>query len=133
MKQGPQTLAKFVSGITPNKYLILIMLNLIFLVMGCFIDAAPTILLVVPLPLPLLTSAGIDLIHLGIILCLNAVIGMLIPPVGVCLYAVAAISNLSIEYLAWKILPFMLRLVVALALITFIPQISLFLPNLIFK
>jgi C4-dicarboxylate transporter DctM subunit len=133
MQQVPQMLATFVFGITQNKHLILVMLNVIFLFMGCFIDAAPMILLVVPVLLPLLTTAGIDLVHFGIIICLNTAIGMLTPPVGVCLYAVAAISNLSIEYLAWRMLPFMTMLVVALILITFIPQISLFLPNLVLK
>ena len=108
------------------------MLNIIFLILGCFIDAAPMILLVVPVLLPLLEKAGIDLVHFGIILCVNAVIGMLTPPVGVCLYAVSAISNLPIERLARKMFPFIVMLIVALMIVTYVPWVSLFLPSLFF-
>ena len=132
LEQVPQSLASFVFSITSNRILILAMLNVLFLILGCFIDATPMILLIVPVLLPLLEKAQVDLVHFGIIICVNAVIGMLTPPVGVCLYAVSAIFNLSIEHLARKMFPFIVMLVVALMIVTYVPWVSLFLPSLFF-
>jgi tripartite ATP-independent transporter DctM subunit len=128
----PQALASFIFSITSNKYVILLMLNVVVLILGCFIDAGPLIILLVPILVPLLNIAQIDLIHFGVVITINAIIGTITPPVGTCLYAVSGVSKLPIETIAIKTLPFLIMLIIALLIITYFPAITLYLPNLIF-
>jgi len=127
----PRQLVHLITSLTTNKIIILLLINLTVLILGCFIDAAPLIILLVPVLLPLLNSLQIDLIHFGIIISVNSMIGTITPPVGTCLYAVSSVSGLPIMRLAKSVIPFLLMLIIALLLITFIPQISLWFPNLI--
>jgi tripartite ATP-independent transporter DctM subunit len=127
----PRQLVQFIMSLTSNKIVILLLINLVVLILGCFIDAAPLILLLVPVLLPLLNMLNIDLIHFGIIISINSMIGTITPPVGTCLYAVSSVSGLPIERLARSVIPFLVMLIIALLIITFIPQISLWFPNLI--
>jgi len=127
----PRQLVQLISSLTTNKIIILLLINLTVLILGCFIDAAPLIILLVPVLLPLLNSLQIDLIHFGIIISINSMIGTITPPVGTCLYAVSSVSGLPIMRLAKSVIPFLFMLIIALLLITFIPQISLWFPNLI--
>jgi len=127
----PSQLVQFIMSLTSSKIVILLLINLVVLILGCFIDAAPLILLLVPVLLPLLSALNIDLIHFGIIISINSMIGTITPPVGTCLYAVSSVSGLPIERLARGAIPFLFMLIIALLIITFIPQISLWLPNLI--
>jgi C4-dicarboxylate transporter, DctM subunit len=110
----------------------LLMLNVVVLILGCFIDAGPLIILLVPILVPLLNIAQIDLIHFGVVITINAIIGTITPPVGTCLYAVSGVSKLPIETIAIKTLPFLIMLIIALLIITYFPAITLYLPNLIF-
>jgi len=127
----PRQLIQLIMTLTSNKYVILLLINLLVLILGCFIDAAPLILLLVPVLLPLLNMLNIDLIHFGIIISINSMIGTITPPVGTCLYAVSSVSDLPIDRLARSVIPFLFMLIIALLIITFIPQISLWFPNLI--
>jgi len=127
----PRDLVNLITSITSNKLVILLLINIAVIILGCFIDAAPLIIVLVPVLLPLLQILNIDLIHFGIIICINAMIGTITPPVGTCLYAVSSISGLPVDKLTKGVLPFLLMLIIALLIVTFVPQVSLFLPRLI--
>ena len=127
----PRELVKLVLSLTDNKFIILLIINLVVLILGCFIDAAPLIILLVPVLLPLLIQLDINFVHFGIIISINSMIGTITPPVGTCLYAVSSISDVSVERLTKGVLPFLLMLVIALLIVTFFPEISLWFPNLI--
>lgn len=127
----PENIVNYVFSLTSNKVIILLLLNFVILALGCFLDATPIILIVVPVLLPLLQKAEINLLHFGVVICLNTMIGLITPPVGVCLYAVNAIAKVSFEKLIKAVIPFFIMLIVALLMITFIPSLVLFLPNLI--
>jgi tripartite ATP-independent transporter DctM subunit len=129
----PQALANFIFSITTNKILILLILNIVILILGCFIDAGPLVVMLVPVLLPLVEGMGINLIHFGVIIVVNVIIGTITPPVGTCLFAITKVSELPMQRVVPSLLPFLFMLVVALGLITYIPQISMFLPNLLFK
>lgn len=128
----PQAVAVFVLSLTSNKHLILLMINIVLIVAGCFLDAGPLIIISAPALLPLLKSLNIDLVYFGVVMCINVSIGMITPPVGSCLYAVVGITGVPIDRLGKAIIPFFIVLVVALMIITYIPWLSLFLPNLLF-
>jgi tripartite ATP-independent transporter DctM subunit len=129
----PQNLVSFIFSMTTNKILILALINFIILILGCFIDGGPLIILLVPVLLPLLNNMNINLVHFGIVMCVNIMIGAITPPVGSCLFAVSTISKLPVERIARQVLPFLFMLIIALIIMTYIPQISLFLPNLLFR
>lgn len=126
----PDLAAQFITGISSNPIVIALLLNLILLILGCIMDMAPIILIATPILLPVATSIGISPIQFGIIIVLNCGIGLLTPPVGSVLFIGSAVAKLPMEKVVKATLPFYLCMIIALLLITFIPQISLFLPGL---
>jgi len=131
IEQVPQSIVNYVFSLTSNKMVILLLLNCMILILGCFLDATPIILIVVPVLLPLLQEVGIDLLHFGVIISLNTMIGLITPPVGVCLYAVSAVAKIPVEKIIKPLIPFFIMLVIALLIVTYVPSLVLFLPNLI--
>lgn len=131
--QVPIMLMESVFSVSSNPLIILFLINLFLLVIGMFMETNAAIIILTPVIMPMALAAGIDPIHLGIIMVLNLMIGLLTPPIGMCLYAVARVANISIDRMVKAVIPFYVPLVVALILITIFPQISLFLPNLIFR
>ncbi len=131
MLHVPDLAAKAIIGLTNNPYILAILLNLILLVLGCIMDMAPIILIATPILLPIATSIGIDPIQFGIMMVLNCGIGLLTPPVGAVLFIGSAVGKVKMERVVKATLPFYLCMIVVLLLITFIPGISLFLPNLL--
>ena len=131
MLHVPDLAAKAIIGLTNNPYILAILLNLILLVLGCIMYMAPIILIATPILLPIATSIGIDPIQFGIMMVLNCGIGLLTPPVGAVLFIGSAVGKVKMERVVKATLPFYLCMIVVLLLITFIPGISLFLPNLI--
>lgn len=127
----PDMAANAVWGISNNPYVIALLLNLILLVLGCIMDMAPIILIATPILLPIATSIGIDPIQLGIMIILNCGIGLLTPPVGAVLFIGSAVGKVKMERVVKATLPFYLCMIITLLLITFIPEISLFLPNVL--
>ena len=111
----------------------LIIVNILLLVVGCFMEAGPAIIILVPVLLPIMTSFGVDPIHFGIIMVLNLMIGLITPPVGVILYVLQGITGLKFKEVVSSILPYLGALLVSLMLVTFIPELCTFLPNLLFK
>jgi len=126
----PTLAANAIVGISRNPYVIALMLNLILLVLGCIMDMAPIILIATPILLPIATSIGIDPIQFGIIMILNCGIGLLTPPVGAVLFIGSAVGKVKMEKVVKATLPFYLCMIVVLMLLTFVPEISMFLPNL---
>jgi len=127
--QAAQLLSETILGVTQNQWVFLLMVNVLILLVGCFIDTVAAITILVPILLPIVLELGIDPIHFGLIMTLNLLIGLLHPPMGMVLFVLARISKLSVERTTVAILPWLVPLFVALALITYIPQISLWLPT----
>ena len=129
----PDMAAKAITGVSDNRIVIALLLNVILLVLGCIMDMAPIILIATPILLPIAQSIGIEPIQFGIMVILNCGIGLLTPPVGSVLFIGSAVAKLPIEKVVKATLPFYLCMIITLLLITFVPQISLWLPNLIMK
>ena len=127
----PDMAARGITGLTTNPYILAILLNLILLFLGCIMDMAPIILIATPILLPIATSIGIDPIQFGIMMVLNCGIGLLTPPVGAVLFIGSAVGKVKMERVVKATLPFYLCMIVALLLITFIPQISMLLPSIL--
>ena len=127
----PDLAANAIIGLTRNPVLIALLLNLILLVLGCIMDMAPIILIATPILLPIAQSIGINPIQFGIMI--NCGIGLLTPPVGAVLFIGSAVGKVRMEKVVKATLPFYLCMIIVLMLLTFIPEISMFLPNLFAK
>ncbi len=127
----PALAAEAILSISSNPIILALLINAILLILGCIMDMAPIILIATPILLPLAQSIGISPIQFGIIMVLNCGIGLLTPPVGAVLFIGSAVSKLPMEKVVKATLPFYLCMIAALLLITFIPEISMLLPNLL--
>ncbi len=106
---------------------------LFFLIVGCFMEANAALIILTPILVPLATALGIDLVHLGVIVVFNLMIGLLTPPVGVCLYATCRVARISLDRMVKAVAPFYIPLFVSLMAITFIPALTTWLPNVLLK
>lgn len=131
MLHVPSLAANAVIGLTNNPILIALLLNVILLFLGCIMDMAPIILIATPILLPIAQAIGINPIQFGIMIVLNCGIGLLTPPVGAVLFIGSAVGKVKMEKVVKATLPFYLCMIVVLLLLTFIPEISMFLPNLL--
>jgi len=129
VSQAAQLLADFILGLTTNKWVFLILVNILMLLVGCFLDTIAAITILVPILLPIVLKMGIEPIHFGLIMTLNLMIGLLTPPIGMVIFVLSRISKLSIEATTLAISPWLLPLFAALIAITFIPEITLWLPR----
>lgn len=127
----PSMAANLVTSISSNPIVIALLLNLILLILGMIMDMAPIILIATPILLPLANSIGIDPIQFGIMIVLNCGIGLLTPPVGAVLFIGCAVGKRPMEKVVKETLPFYACMIIALLLITFIPDISLFIPKVL--
>ena len=126
----PQDISTFLLGISDNKIIILLIINLILLMVGIFMDMTPAVLIFTPIFLPVVTSLGMDPTHFGIILVLNLCIGLCTPPVGSVLFVGVGIANTTITKVIKPLIPFFIVMIFSLFLVTYIPALSLFLPEL---
>ena len=129
VSQAAQMFSDFMFAMTDNWWTFLIIVNILLLVVGAFLDTIAAISILVPILMPVAARYGIDPVHLGLIVTLNLMIGLLTPPVGMVLFVLSRISKMSVERTTLAILPWMIPLLVALALITFIPSVTLWLPT----
>ncbi len=129
VSQAAQLFSDFMFSLTDNWWTFLIIVNILLLIVGAFLDTIAAISILVPILMPIAARYGVDPVHMGIIFTLNLMIGLLTPPVGMVLFVLSRISKLSIEKTTMAILPWMIPLFVALLLITFIPAITLWLPT----
>ena len=116
-------------ALTSEKWVFLILVNILVLIVGSFIDSLAAITILVPILMPLLIKFGVDPVHFGVVMTLNLMIGLLHPPLGMVLYVLARISKLSVEATTMAILPWLIPLMVALLIITFVPEVTLWLPH----
>jgi tripartite ATP-independent transporter DctM subunit len=128
-----QGLASMILGITDNKYLLLLLVNVLLLVIGCFLETVAAITILVPVLLPIMTQAGVDPVHFGLVMVFNLMIGLLTPPVGMVLFVLARVAHVPVEAVARAVAPFLVPLVVVLILITYLPDLVLWLPTVIFR
>jgi tripartite ATP-independent transporter DctM subunit len=128
--QIPAQLTQLFLGISENKYVFLLMINVLLLVLGTFMDVAPMLLICTPIFMPVILKLGIDPVHFGMIMILNLGIGLITPPVGPTLFVGCAIGKVTMEQVSKELWPFYGAMCVALLLVTYIPAISLWLPGL---
>ena len=132
LEQLPQQMIGVLLSISDNKIVILLVINLMLLVLGTVLEGLALMVILVPIFLEVMRAFGIDPVHFGIVLVLNTTIGSITPPVGTVLYTVCSITKCSIEAFARDFVPFFLALVAVLLLLTFVPPLVTFLPNLLF-
>ncbi|GLK56806.1 TRAP-type C4-dicarboxylate transport system permease large subunit [Methylopila capsulata] len=129
VSQAAALLSEAFLSITENKWVFLILVNLLVLFVGCFLDTIAAITILVPILLPIVLKLGIDPVHFGLIITLNLMIGLLHPPLGMVLFVLSRVAKLSVERTTMAILPWLVPLFAALLAITFIPELSLWLPR----
>lgn len=127
--EAPAQLAELLRGITENPLLLLLLINIVLLVLGTFMDMAPLIIITTPIFLPMAGDLGMDPVQFGIMLLLNLGIGLVTPPVGSVLFVSCAVGKIAIEETVRTIWPFYLALLFALGLVAYVPEISLWLPG----
>jgi len=116
-------------SLTNSRYIILILSNILLLVVGCFLEPIASISILVPVLMPVILKVGIDPVHFGVMMTLNLMIGLLHPPLGMVLFVLSRIARLSIERTTMAILPWLVPLMGSLIAITFIPELTLWLPR----
>lgn len=129
VSQAAAMFSTLIFSITENKWVFLILVNLLMLFVGCFLDTIAAITILVPILLPIVLKMGIDPVHFGLIMTLNLMIGLLHPPLGMVLFVLSRVAKLSVERTTMAILPWLIPLFLALIAITFIPEITLWLPR----
>jgi C4-dicarboxylate transporter DctM subunit len=131
--QVPQIVAKTFLSITTNKWILLFLINLFLLFIGTFMETTASLIILTPILLPLAVKVGIDPIHFGLVMVLNLVIGLITPPLGVCLFIACSIAKITLEQIVKAILPFLLAAIGVLFIVTYIPQLSLWIPRMLMK
>ena len=126
----PQEISSGLLGLSDNKIVILLIINLLLLCVGIFMDMTPAVLIFTPIFLPVVTKLGLDPVHFGIIMVLNLCIGLCTPPVGSVLFVGVGIAKTTIEKVFKPLLPLFIAMIIALFLVTYFPQLSLWLPSL---
>ena len=126
----PQDISAALLGVTDNKIIILLIINLILLFVGTFMDMTPAVLIFTPIFLPIVSDLGVDPIHFGIIMIMNLCIGICTPPVGTCLFVGCGVAGTTVTKVIKHLLPFFVAMIVSLFLVTYIPQLSLMVPRL---
>jgi TRAP-type C4-dicarboxylate transport system permease large subunit len=129
VSQAAQLMTDAILSFTQNKWVFLLLANVLILIVGCFIDTIAAITILVPILLPIVLKLGIDPLHFGLIMTLNLMIGLLHPPLGMVLFVLARVAKLSVERTTVAILPWLVPLFAALIAITYVPEITLWLPR----
>lgn len=130
LEQVPTKIAQFILGLTTNKIIILLLINVFLLWIGTFMEALAAIVILTPILLPVVTKVGVDPLHFGIIMVVNLAIGFITPPVGVNLFVASGIAKVKIEAIAKSVIPLLLTMLIILLLISYVPSISLFLTKI---
>ena len=126
----PSQISAFLVGLTSNKFLLLLLVNVLLLFVGCFMEGISAILITAPLLLPTMTRLGIDPVHLGVIMAINTTLGLLTPPLGLSLFMASSITDIPVMKIAKKAMPMFIILVLYLLLITYVPDLVLFIPKM---
>ncbi|MBR7928026.1 TRAP transporter large permease [Aerococcaceae bacterium zg-ZUI334] len=126
----PQAISAFILGLTTNKFLILLLVNLVLLLVGMFMDVGPAIMIFTPIFLPVVRSVGVDPVHFGLFAIMNLCAGSITPPVGTGLYVGSSVGSVKPEQMLKPLVPFFVAILTVLLLITYFPSIVMWLPNL---
>ena len=130
-EQIPQKVAEVMFSITDNKYVFLLLLAIFFLAIGTVLEGIPALLISLPLLLPLVDQFGVDRVHFGLIIVYGLLIGIVTPPMGIALYIMVEVANVTFEDVVVAVMPFLIPLIAVLLLITFIPEVTTFMPDLL--
>ena len=133
LMQVPAAVTNFLLTLSENKYVLLLLINVMLLVLGTFMDMAPLILICTPILLPVIKAIGVDPVHFGIVMMLNLGIGLITPPVGTVLFVGCAIGKVPIERASRHLWPFWLAMLIVLGLVTYIPEFAMTVPNWKFR
>lgn len=131
MEKVPEMLANAMLSLTENRWIIMLLINLVFVLAGMFLDTISSVVLLSPLFVPIVVALGFDVVHFGIIMCINLCIGFLTPPVGINLFVAQSIGKVSLESIIKETIPFLWVLLGVLVLVIIFPQISLIIPKLL--
>ncbi len=123
-------IANWVLGLTTNKYLLLLIVNIIFLILGMFLDVSVLQYVFIPLILPIISELGVNLVHFGVTIVLNMMIGLSSPPFGMCLFVSSSLAKAKVATVSKEILPMVGVMIAALLILTYVPEITLFLPRI---
>jgi tripartite ATP-independent transporter DctM subunit len=118
-------------AVSGNVYVLLLMFNVILLVLGVFMEPLPLMLVMAPIVFPMFEQMGVDPIHLGVVMVINIILGLITPPVGLVLSVVGVIGRIDPMEMFWDVLPYKIALILVLLLLTYWPALTLFLPNLV--
>jgi C4-dicarboxylate transporter DctM subunit len=129
-QQVPEKVATFFLSVSHNPYVLMLIVNILLLVTGCFMETGAAIILFAPILAPILTNAGFHPLHVGFVFVLNLVVGMITPPVGICLFVGCTIARISLERLSKAIWPFIVLLIGVLLIISYFPGVSMIVPRL---
>jgi len=132
IEQVPVKLARFILSVSSSQWMFLLLVNILFLIAGCFLNAAAILIILVPILLPMVEKFNIDLVHFGIMLIANLGIGYVTPPVGTCLYVACGISKEPLSSVMRPLTPYLIVMILMLFVITYVPWISLVVPNLLY-
>lgn len=129
----PQAVAEIFLSVSTNKWVILLLINIFLLFIGTFMETTASLIILTPILLPLAIQVGIDPIHFGLVMVLNLVIGLITPPLGVCLFIACSIAKISLEQIIKAILPFLIAAIAVLFVVTYIPELTLWIPRMVLK
>ena len=128
---APQKLLAIFENVQLAQWQILLIINVMMFIVGCFMESLAVMIMAVPVLLPLLNHAHVDLVHFGVFFVVNVMLSAITPPVGTIMYVVCGLNKVSIAEFAKEVWPFVIALVIALLIVTYVPILSLWLPNLI--
>jgi tripartite ATP-independent transporter DctM subunit len=128
-QQIPNAILEAFLSLSTEPWVILLVINVVLLILGMFIEGVAVMIIAFPVLLPVMLKIGVDPVHFGVILVLNLMIGLVTPPVGLCLYVVAGIAKVSIAEITRELWPYVLALIFVLLLITYLPELVLWLPH----
>ncbi len=131
--RAPEKFASLILTLSDNPIVVLILINIILLIVGCFLETVAAITILTPVLLPIAVQMGVDPVHFGVIMVLNLMIGLLTPPIGMVLYVLSRVSQIPFERCVAATAPFLIPLVAVLGLITFIPALTMWLPTLLYR
>ena len=129
----PETISAAVLSISGNKYVIMLLISLIILVAGVFMETSSAIILLTPVFLPLVRALGVSTLHFGVLFVVGIAIGMITPPVGICCYVTSGVTKVPLNVVFKGIWPMVIAILIATIIVIAIPQLSLFLPGVLYS
>jgi tripartite ATP-independent transporter DctM subunit len=127
-QQVPNAILQSLMGLSSEPWVILLLVNAVLLILGMFLEAIAILIIAYPILAPVMAAIGVDPVHFGVIMVLNLMIGLVTPPVGLCLYVVSGIAKVPIADVVRELAPYLLALIVVLMIVTYVPAVSTWLP-----